>query len=491
MDGRSLVGRRLNRRDFLVLGAGAGAGLATMGLEAPFAQGRERARRTYINPLYGGADPYVVRDRGYYYRTFSDGVNNLYVSKSRSMIDRGKIVRVHTFPAGQWNSTMLWGPFALVRWDDGRYYIFYCAARDLGDFQKSNETHRLGVLRANSNNILGSYTDLGEINCGDRWAIGPTAFQGFGGEWYLTWSGWEENGPFPQVTYVAPMQNPWTVGDRVLISRPDKAWEGVPNNPLQEGQMVHRRGDRLILLYSANGSWTDDYCLGMLTYARRRGDGPEDILDPERWTKSDEPVFEKTDYIKGPGGPSIVQSADGREDWLFYHSAVYPGSGWTRYINAKKISWNADGTPRLGEPVPYYEPRRLPSGDPGRPPIDVYEAEDATLRNAPVVDRFLASGGKAALVSAGESYVEFEVEVSKAGYHTLGVRYATDVGGSAGAVSLDGRFIKEIRYETLGSDNFWLDLTGVRLRPGTRRVRVEGRSGSAAIDLLEITRAVR
>jgi hypothetical protein len=170
---------------------------------------------------------------------------------------------------------------------------------------------------------------------------------------------------------------------------------------------------------------------------------------------------------------------------------VHPGSGWTRYINAKKISWNRDGTPRLGEPVPYYEPRRLPSGDPGRPPIDVYEAEEATRRNAPVVGRFLASGKAVAVSSGGGSYVEFEVRVRKAGHHTLGVRYATDADGASGRVSIDGERLKDISYKNLGADNFSLDLTGVRLTAGKKRVRIRGGSGTVAIDLVELTRATR
>jgi len=474
--------RRLTRRDFLLASAGAGAGLALVGWGPDEAWNRERYPKKFFSPLYEGADPYVIREGKSYYTTFSDGFNRLYVAKSPSLLHRRRVELVHTFPPGGWNSSELWGPFALIRWDDGRWYLFYCAS------DGNNVNHRQGVLRADTGNPQGFYTDLGQVNTGDRWAIGATAFQGFEGEWYLTWSGWEENGPFPQVTYVAPMENPWTIGDRILISRPDTAWEGVPDHPIQEGQMVFRRGDKLFLLYSANASWTDLYGLGMLTYTRRPGDGPEDILDPERWVKSEGPVFERTEYVRGPGGPAVTRSADGAEDWLFYHSAQYPGSGWKRYMNAKKIEWSPDGTPEFGDPVPYYRSQDVPSGDPGRPSPNLYEAEDATLRGAAIVGRFAASNGKAVALSASlDSYAEFGVKVPRAGYYNLWIRHATGFDGSSNAVSVNGGSPRSISYGNAGARNFLMGFMQVRLNAGANTIRVRGEAATAEMDLVELT----
>ncbi len=34
--------------------------------------------------------------------------------------------------------------------------------------------------------------------------------------------------------------------------------------PICEGPQILRRNGKLFLIYSASGSWTEDYCLGML-----------------------------------------------------------------------------------------------------------------------------------------------------------------------------------------------------------------------------------
>jgi hypothetical protein len=109
VENAKLPKRELTRRGFLATSAGAGAGLALAGYGAPYAWGEGRKGGRYINPLYGGADPYVIRERGFYYRTASDGNNKLYVTKARSMVDRGEVDLVRTFPEGRWNSAMLWG----------------------------------------------------------------------------------------------------------------------------------------------------------------------------------------------------------------------------------------------------------------------------------------------------------------------------------------------------------------------------------------------
>jgi len=85
-------------------------------------------KQTFTNPLWSGADPYVIFADGFYYFTFCDGDKRIYVTKSKTLTDRGEIRLVYTFPDGQWNSHLVWGPAALFRWDDGRWYIYYCAA---------------------------------------------------------------------------------------------------------------------------------------------------------------------------------------------------------------------------------------------------------------------------------------------------------------------------------------------------------------------------
>ncbi len=323
----------------------------------------------FSNPLWEGADPYVIRHDGRYLFTHCDGHNSIYVSESQTLADRGPMTLAYRFPAGQWNSSLVWGPAALFRWEDGRWYMLYCAA-DGPDLALNNPNHRLGVLRAISDDPLGPYEDLtadAPLNSGGAWAIAAQPFQDFEGNWYIAWSGWEnQDSEFPQNTYIAPMENPWTIGDRVMISTPDRIWERSIQ-PVQEGHMVLRREDRLLMFYSADASWTDNYSLGMLVYSGG------DILDPASWVKHPQPVFYRTEKVRGPGGPAIVQSPDGTEDWLLYHAAQWPGSGWRRYVSAVRFTWDASGFPDFGDPVPYGQRMELPSGDPGLLPVDLYD----------------------------------------------------------------------------------------------------------------------
>ena len=308
----------------------------------------------FQNPINGAVDPFIIKDGNFYYHVLCDGYNRIYIGKSQTITDPGTMRLVYEFPAGQWNSYECWGPASLFKWTDGKWYIYYCASNG------SNVNHRVGVLQANTSDPQGAYTDLGQVNTGGTWAISASPFQDFNGNWYITWSGVEApNAEQPQCTFIAPMTNPWTIGNRVKISDANQTWENSVQG-VQEGQIVIRKNNKLFLIYSANASWTDEYCLGMLTYSGG------DVLKASNWVKSSAPVFKKTTNVKGPGGPAIIKSADGTQDWLIYHANRWSNSGWLRRnLNAKRFTWDANGNPVFGTPPDFGTLLNLPSGDPG------------------------------------------------------------------------------------------------------------------------------
>jgi GH43 family beta-xylosidase len=118
----------------------------------------------------------------------------------------------------------------------------------------------------------------------------------------------------------------------------------------------------VFLLYSANGCWTDNYALGMLTL--RTGGDP---LQPADWTKSDHPVFVKNAAggAYAPGHNSFFKSPDGTQDWLIYHANTLPGQGCgdARNPRMQPITWRPDGTPDFGTPAPIGTPLPFPSGE--------------------------------------------------------------------------------------------------------------------------------
>ena len=81
------------------------------------------------------------------------------------------------------------------------------------------------------------------------------------------------------------MSNPWTLtGPRIMLSSPEYLWER--NGEINEGPAVIQKNDKMFLIYSASGCWTDDYSLGMLTM-----NALDDPLNASSWTKTDHPVF--------------------------------------------------------------------------------------------------------------------------------------------------------------------------------------------------------
>ena len=179
------------------------------------------------------------------------------------------------------------------------------------------------------------------------------------GALYFIWSGWPGNSDnVAQNLYIAPMSNPWTIsGPRVLLSQPQLAWESW----IQEGPEVLQRNGKVFVIYSANESWTDNECLGMLV----NSDG--NYLNPASWTKLPQPVFQTvtgpSGSVYGPGGSSFTQSLDGTEDWIFYHAATNSDAGWNRSIRMQHFTWDANGYPDFGQPVPAGVVLADPSGD--------------------------------------------------------------------------------------------------------------------------------
>jgi Glycosyl hydrolases family 43 len=167
-----------------------------------------------------------------------------------------------------------------------------------------------------------------------------------GADKYFVWSGWPSFTDGQQNLYIAPMSNPWTIsGERVLLATPDFAWErhGLPIN---EGPEALYHNGLIHIIYSASGFWTDEYCLGQITF-----NASGSILNRSSWTKKSSPVFAKTSQVVGVGHASFTRSPNGLEDWIVYHAHNNP-TVWTgvRDVRAQPFSWMPDGSPNFGTP---------------------------------------------------------------------------------------------------------------------------------------------
>lgn len=313
----------------------------------------------FMNPLFDGADPWLVRKDGYYYYCSASG-RCISISRSRFITRKGETKRIWEAPDTGWNRSCVWAPE--LHFLDGRWYIYYAA----GESGPPYIHQKTGVLQSATEDPMGPYRDMGMLYTGDNpdmktentWAIDMTVFR-YRGKLYALWSGWEKpalTDKTSQHLYIAPMKNPYTIeSPRVRISSPEETWEtGGPLN-LQEGPEILTKLNKLFIIYSCRESWTTDYRIGMLEL--KSPDSP--LTDPSSWEKTG-PVFSGP---FGTGHCSFVKSPDGKEDWIIYHSKKGTKEGWERDIRAQKFTWDLNGYPVFGNAIPVGVEIKRPSGE--------------------------------------------------------------------------------------------------------------------------------
>lgn len=330
----------------------------------------EARERTFTNPLLPtGPDPWVEYKDGFYYYMNTTGTN-LTVWKTRDMtaLRSAENKVVWTPPASGPYSHEIWAPE--IHFLEGKWYIYFAADAE------NNQTHRIWAIENSSPDPLqGEWTFKGKVaDPSDKWAIDASAFEDQG-RLYLIWSGWEGDENGTQSIYIARLKNPWTVeGERARVSTPEYPWEKVgdmdpkmlagnpPHIDVNEGPEILKHEGKIFLIYSASACWTDYYELGMLT-----ADSGAELMNPAMWKKSSKPVFQQSAEtgIFAPGHNSFFKSPDGKQDWILYHANSRPhqGCGEHRAPHAQPFTWNGDGTPNFGTPLPEGKPIPVPSGD--------------------------------------------------------------------------------------------------------------------------------
>ena len=76
-----------------------------------------------------------------------------------------------------------------------------------------------------------------------------------------------------------------------------------------------------------------------------------DPMDPESWTKSKQPVFQKTNQVVGPGHASFTTSPDGLRHYMVYHANDQRGTGWAgRKMWIQEFTVDSKNRPNFGKP---------------------------------------------------------------------------------------------------------------------------------------------
>lgn len=306
--------------------------------------------KDYPSPLIEQrADPYIYKHTdGYYYFTGS------YPEYDRIVLRRAKTIE--NLPDASetvvWEkhesgimSEHIWAPE--LHYIDGKWYIYFAA----GEKDDVWAIRPYVIETEAANPLEGDWVEKGQINTEfQSFSLDATTFE-VNEKRYLVWAQKVENDTVSNL-YIAEMSNPWTIkGKQVLLATPEYDWE-QEGFYVNEGPAMIKRNGKIFIAYSASA--TDDrYVMGLLTAA-----GDSDLLDPDSWTKTPEPVFvssEKTSEY-GPGHNSFTVAEDGVTDLFVYHSRPYkkiegnPLYDHNRHARVQRLFWNSDGTPYFGVP---------------------------------------------------------------------------------------------------------------------------------------------
>ncbi|EHY53780.1 hypothetical protein HRR83_004425 [Exophiala dermatitidis] len=313
-------------------------------------------------------DPWMISANNRFYLTFTAG-DRVEIWSSPTMEDfrpgnpqhQQSVVWKPT-PGTPW-STDIWAP-ELHRLND-TWYIYFCAAHP----GEGNPSHRTILLRSRNEDPMDprGWEFLGPLKgLPDHWNIDATVFEiscsptsshsHQGGattkKLYCCYSGWPlgDHSDTQQDLFLVELASPEQAVPETLtcISRAELPWErpdggrrGVNEGPtwveiptagsrsesgLGSGESYSFRG----IVYSANGSWTSDYKLGVLELVG----GTDDPLQPSSWRKRPTPLLESDRRQGGPFGPghaSFIVFGQARcppQIFCIYHATANEGEGW-------------------------------------------------------------------------------------------------------------------------------------------------------------------
>lgn len=437
--------------------------LAVLSLLFFFPSPAHAAAGTFRNPIGTGPDPAMTYFNGSYYLAMTEG-DAIRIRRAPSVAGllRAPAVQVWRDSDASRNQHV-WAPELLH--SGGRWYIYYTADNGV------DESHRLYVAESSGDDPMGPYHFKARLVPPNRdvFAIDPGIMQ-HNGRLYLMWSGLNEfqhNG-----INIAPLSNPWTVsGNTVSLNAGGHCPE------VREGPAFLYRGGRTWMTYSVCDTGKPDYGIWMMSVA-----STADPLNRASWQQHDGNRFPRQDSrgVFGPGHHGFFTSPDGAETWIVYHAKTTSVFTYTnRTTRIQRISFNADGSPDLGQPLAIGATQDLPSGDPG--PSTGW-INDTTVSYA---GTWSSGTGCAAQCFWGDDHWTNQTSAT-ATYSFTGTQIALlsvrDTGNGIAAVSVDGG--AEQRADFYGAIRVGeaLNYLSPRLAYGnhTLRVRVTGEKNAAS-----------
>lgn len=287
------------------------------------------------------SDPYVVLHDGWYYHCYAKE-NNVFVAKVKHLdeLETAEAVCVYSEKRERRSSRDSW--FAPeLHLIDGVWYIYgapQTAVVGLGPDELG--THTMCVLKNENSDPQTPFENLGVVKgLEGTWSIDGTVFTHDEKLWFL----WTEGADI----YLAEMQDAVSIKKPyVHLTHPELPFE-CRSNSVNEGPAVLKRNGKIHVVYSANDSNDDYYCLGLLTYSGGN------ILDKKNWKKHQDSVLEMTDSVFGPGHCSFTKVKNGDEmvDCIVFHANLESGTGQRgRSVWAQTFTWDEEDFPVFGKP---------------------------------------------------------------------------------------------------------------------------------------------
>ena len=275
-------------------------------------------------------DPWIIAANDRFYFTFTCG-NRVELWASQYLED---------FRQAQ--KSTVWQPDRGTQWCDdvwapeihllnGTWYIYFCAAQS----GKGNASHRTLVLRSSNPDPMdpAAWTFVGPLKgIPDHWNIDATVFSPRAGELYCCYSGWPlgDHSDTQQDLFLIKLASPEVAIPETLtcISRASLPWERPEGGRrgVNEGPTWLSVPGFQGIVYSANGSWTCDYQLGIVALVGH------DLCKESSWQKRQQPLLvcdKASDGPFGPGHASFVHSPyDNGRVYCIYHGTEKPNEGW-------------------------------------------------------------------------------------------------------------------------------------------------------------------
>ena len=297
-------------------------------------------------------DPFITYDdeNKIYYSVYStqleDGTYILKVSRAKKAKEVMDGESVEIFRAGGLIKNNVWAP-EMHKGSDGKWYV-YTSGFTSPSFNWDYE--RMFVLRALTDDPFDGFEfvkTFEEI----PYAFDPTVFTHSDGKQYMCYTQVMYafgQGKYEQRLFIREMVSPTELGQEFAqISKAEMPFElANPNEKINEGPFFLPIEDKLFIIYSANGTGNENYCLCVLEYVGG------DLVNENSWKKIDQPLLVKSEKLLGPGHASFFYSPDKTEIWCAFHAIIEMDETKEykdRFTCLNKVEIDENGYPYIGK----------------------------------------------------------------------------------------------------------------------------------------------